>query len=93
MMSELEKGSEKSNFDPLMAAHNMIVSRALDMIGLELMTANEDGSERCPICSLQMGHDANCKEPGCKYSYDSWVEYAARDTLEEAKKLGLVGND
>ena len=93
MMSELEAGSKKSNFDPLMAAHNMIVSRALDIIGLALLASNEDGSERCPLCFLQKGHDENCKELDCKHSFEPWVEYAAKDALEEAKRLGLVGGD
>jgi len=38
------------DFDPLMAANNMIVSQALETAGLGLMAPDEAGNPRCPLC-------------------------------------------
>jgi hypothetical protein len=81
----------KSNFDPLMGAHWAIVSNAMNLVGLNLMAPNDDGSERCPLCYIQQEHDAHCTVPDCKTSYDEWIDYAGNDMLAEAKRLGLVG--
>ena len=85
-----EEAVTKTNFDPLMGAHWAIVNNAMNLVGLSLMLPNEDGSERCPLCFIQGEHDANCTKDGCTYKYDTWIEFAARDMLEEAKRLGLV---
>ncbi|HXN30594.1 MAG TPA: hypothetical protein VN894_01985 [Polyangiaceae bacterium] len=94
MVAELESGPTKTTFDPLMGAHNMIVRRVLDTVGLDLMLSNEDGSEKCPICYIAAGHAAQCKDPTCKVDaawYERWLGLAADDALTEAKRLGLVG--
>jgi hypothetical protein len=86
---EIESGAgTKETFDPLMSAHNAIVSNAMDTAGLEIMMPNEDGSDRCPICFLQQS--CKCGAPDCKERYEQWVEFAARDAFERAKSLGLV---
>ena len=75
-----------------MGAHNAILSRALDVAGLNLMMPNEDGSERCPLCYMQAEHDAHCKEPGCKQSFETWIGYAADDAKAETVRLGLIAS-
>jgi hypothetical protein len=90
-VEELKGNASKSTFDPLMAAHNMIVSFAVEMVGLDIMMDNEDGTPRCPICYLQAGHLATCKEPDCTWTYESiWISGAVGKSLSEAKRLGLV---
>ena len=89
---DLNGNAGKSTFDPLMAAHNMIVSQAMNLVGLDLMVANEDGTDRCPFCYLQARHIAACKEPNCTWTCEStWIPGACGEALAEAKRLGLVG--
>jgi len=91
MVQEVEVGqTTKTTFDPLMGAHNAILSRALDIAGLNLMMQNEDGTDRCPLCYLQQQHDLSCKEEGCTHSFEPWIGFAAKDMLAEAKSLGLM---
>lgn len=89
LTSELDKGeATKDTFDPLMGAHNAILTRALDMVGLELMSPNEDGSERCPLCFLISKCECTLGE-GCHFKH--WIPSVADFMLEEAKRYGLVG--
>ena len=90
-IEELTGSASKSTFDPLMAAHNLIFSQALQTAGLDLLVQNEDGTDRCPLCYLQTAHLAACKEPGCTWTYEmTWIPGACGEALEEAKRLGLV---
>jgi hypothetical protein len=83
----------RSNFEPLMGAHNAIVSNAMSNVGIELLVQNEDGSDKCPICFLQNLHDTNCKDKDCPgVFFDRWIEHAADDQLDTAKKIGLVAS-
>jgi hypothetical protein len=67
------KGDDSLNsFDPLMAAHNMILSNVINAAGLVIFTPNPDGSERCPLCYLNQ--NCNCPEENCA---DKWVDFAA----------------
>lgn len=84
---EAAKRMAEGTFDPLLAAHNAIVSQAVRVAGLGIMV-----NEGCPICSLNEGHKEQCKEPGCSFSYEPWIGYAADESLEQAKKLGLVAS-
>lgn len=87
----LDEPEEKKAFEPLMGAHNCIVSWCMDRTGLELFVANEDGSEKCPICYTQKLHDQNCKEQSCTYRVeDITIKGAADDMLAEARRLGLL---
>lgn len=81
LQSELEEGRTKRNFDPLMAANLAIWSNALDMGGLYLMGADENGKEYCPICESE----AHGGQPG-----EWWITNAANEQLEHAKSLGLL---
>lgn len=53
------------NYDPLMAAHNMIFGRVLEGLGLVVMSADFG----CPICFLNERRDENgfctCGHPEC----------------------------
>jgi hypothetical protein len=86
-VKELQEGVSKQSFDPLMMAHNLIVSHCLDIAGLELLTNNDDGSERCPLCFFI--ENCECGRPDCKNQYEGWVERAADDVFGAAKELGL----
>lgn len=91
MAAEETEGSTRTNFDPLMFAHNAIVSNSLSSVGLGLFNPNDDGSERCPLCTLING--CPCDDAGTdKCAYAKWIGFAATDALDEAKKLGLVGS-
>ena len=70
-----------AGFEPLWAAHLAILSNALDMAGLYLMGAKEDGSEYCPICESE-AHNG----PGA----DWWFDHAADEQLAKARELGLM---
>lgn len=54
------------NYDPLMACHNMILERSLEMAGLAAMT----GAFGCPICFFNRHRTPDgrctCGRPGCK---------------------------
>ena len=67
LTDELKTGNSNiENFDPLMFAHNIIVSNALVFLGLELMM-----SDKCPICELAK-HCDKCKEES-----ENWITYAS----------------
>lgn len=85
MVSELDGGVSRSNFDPLMAAHNAIVSNAIESAGLQILA-----QEGCPLCLLIEHCQCAAKgTPDCAFA--KWIGFAARDAYEEAKRLGLVG--
>ena len=90
MTKELGDGeSTKATFDPLMGAHNAIVSNVMGVVGIAVMMQNEDGSDRCPLCFIQSEHDAHCKLTRCE-PYDTWINRAADDMRAKAVDLGLL---
>ena len=93
--SELKgEGSEKTTFEPLMGAHNAILSNVLSSpVGISVMYDNEDGTARCPLCFITSEHKANCAVVDCKDDdFEDWIDIAADEQLARAKKLGLVSN-
>lgn len=81
LASELEDGPTIDNFDPLMAAHNMIWSRAMTEIAekyqqnpLMLMADDVEHPEwACPICALNWCHAEHnrlCTKENCDYPRD-----------------------
>jgi hypothetical protein len=82
LAQELEGGRTIANFDPLMGAHNAILGNALGFGGLAVMAPNDDGSERCPLCFLNLMHREHCEQPGCDFMFDGWINRAADDELE-----------
>ena len=96
MADQLERGQRGEqpetpvNYDPLMSAHWAIVNN-ISAVGpgvvLELMTPNEDGSERCPLCYANAQHEAHCRDDGCTFTYDAWIDYAASDEAERVRAM------
>lgn len=78
MVTELEGRSAENDFDPLMAANNMIWTQGLKVCGLALMANNEDGSEKCPICE------------SAKAFEQDWITGPSDAVLGIAKEKGLV---
>jgi len=75
-------GVTSKNFDPLMYAHNRILENLMSIGGAAVML--QDG---CPICYATKVHDAHCKEEGCTFTYDGWIDKAADEALEVHKGL------
>lgn len=74
LAKELEDSAGPDDFDPLMAAQNLILGNAVDAAGPALLAPVNDGSDRCPICFLNV---------------PEWLAYAARDAIEDAKAISL----
>ena len=72
---ELKGTAGPEDFDPLMAAHNMILGNALEAGGLIAMQPNDDGTGRCPVCYLNV---------------PEWISFAADGACRHAAALGLT---
>lgn len=72
---EIEGESTIIDFDPLMSANNALWSLSMNVIGLDMMTTDEQGNHRCPVCELQ------------KFDY---VAAAAEGALHHARATGLI---
>ena len=85
MEAEIKGATTGSTFEPLMSAHWRIVQVLTEIGGAEVLI--QDG---CPICFGNEKHRAGCKDPGCTYSYDLFIDKAADEALLQARHLGLV---
>lgn len=47
LKDEIEGSADKATFDPLMAAHNMILARCTELLGLYLYSG-----DYCPVCEI-----------------------------------------
>lgn len=64
------------NFDPLMAANNMIFSQALHAAGLAMMAPDETtGKPPCPLCKVAGPYDQN------------WIDGASGQAAEMVAEL------
>lgn len=84
----------KASFEPLMGAHNAILSNALRIVGTDVFLLNEDGSDRCPLCYLGKVEVELVAEHGREsvgLRTETWIGRAADDMLAHAKALGLIG--
>lgn len=86
MKREIEGTAGPDDYDPLMAANNLIWGNALEICGLEIMQNNADGSERCPLCWMNEQHKATCKEENCTFTFDIWITRAADDAEAYVKE-------
>jgi hypothetical protein len=63
------------NFDPLLAANNLIWANAIKCGGLYLLGRDEKGNEYCPVCEAD------------KHGFPGWIEKAVEGVAEGAKNL------
>ena len=75
-------------FDPLLSAHNSIITNVLGVAGLQVMQNNEDGSERCPMCFVKTL--CNCGRAECAAKFEGWIQRAVDDELAYAKEKGFM---
>ena len=91
MADQMQSGTpSRGNFDPLMGAHNSILSNAVALVGLEIMQTNADGSDRCPLCFLNENTRLDRAEHG-PAPFDAWIDRAADDMDRAAVQLGQKG--
>lgn len=86
---EAAKRMVENGFDPLMGAHNALVSNAMSTAGLAIMMPNDDGTDRCPLCFLING--CPCAE-GEACSYRTWMDRAVAEQADEARRRGLIAS-
>jgi len=73
-------------FDPLMSAYWMVMSRALEHGGLYLMHTPEGGGHYCPICEAIKHTPDSTPEATERH----WIDGPADAALAQAAQLGLV---
>lgn len=89
MVSEIETGSRRENFCPLMASHWAIVNRVAENLPQVLFI---DG---CPLCWVADDHEANCKVEGCpvtRQSFEDWIPGVAAHMREEHERMVAEDN-
>lgn len=79
---ELEGAADDSTWDPLMAAHWAITTRAIECGGLEILSPKDDGSHCCPLCEADIR--------GGEGTALSWVVGCLNAMLGYAKQNGLM---
>lgn len=72
---EVEGEATVFDFDPLMGCHNTLTHVALQLAGIKMMYADENGEQVCPVCALKA---------------IDWINDAADGALYEARKRGIV---
>jgi hypothetical protein len=103
LISGMADGPSIDNFEPLMEAHNAIVSNAMTFVEDRycqsplLIMGGDPEAPDCPICCLNwlhLEHDKHCTKPNCDYpkaaTYDWMIDRAADDALEAWKALGAA---
>ena len=84
-VAELEGRAEVDDFDPLMAAHNTIVSRATQDFGLVLFCG-----DYCPVCEYLKNYPAPAPESRWKSNEEYFIDGPAEMVLAEANARGLM---
>lgn len=92
MATELEGRGAENDYDPLMSCNWMIFSRALELGGLGVMTPDDTGRPRCPVCmameSSQIGGEGGFRDKAHVESH--WIDGPADAALSLAREKGLV---
>lgn len=91
MKAELEGTAEPDDFEPLLGAHNLILARALESLGLYVMRpAEAGGAEPCPACDLIAAYPP--PPEGHRYPTNElfFIDGPADAALDEARRRGLV---
>ena len=66
----------QGGFDPLMGAHNVILSALARVAGPGILMI-----EGCPVCEGNKAHDEGCQDPTCRPNwYDAWLPELAPST-------------
>lgn len=84
MVSAIETGERRENFDPLMGAHWAIINRIAEHQPTVLFAPG------CPLCWVQDGHEANCAEPGCsvtRQTFEDWIPQVAAAMREHHEAM------
>jgi len=94
MQDQIEGNDDPKNFDPLMSCNWMICHKALELGGLQLMCAKEDGSSSCPICEAWIhrhdGYDPGDPEVTLELFENFWIIGPTGAALLHCQTLGLV---
>ena len=81
LVSELDGTANDRTYDPLMDAHNMILTRALEQGGLYLL-----GGDFCPVCEA-IAHTNEMAEAVRSH----WIDGPAEAVLAYCREHGLAG--
>lgn len=84
-VAELKGEADVSDFDPLMAAHNMILSRATQDFGLALFTG-----DYCPVCEYLKVYPPPAPDSKWASNDEYFIEGPADAVLEIARELGVA---
>lgn len=84
-VSELKGTAEVDDFDPLMAAHNMIAGYCLDVIGLALMVG-----DLCPVCEILKDYPPIPAGHRYKSNEEYFIDGPADSALAIATARGLM---
>ena len=90
MVAGLTEGPSIDNFDPLLQAHNAIMSNVMHLCSanggqasvMELMSVRPDGGEWCPLCYINQQHYEACEDPHCDFTFDNWIGHAVAEQLQ-----------
>ena len=87
LASEVQGRATDATYDPLMAAHNLILGNGLRVFGAGLMFG-----DRCPLCTQQEHLDgcADCRAKGGETPSD-WIKYVSDGVLAYALAHKLIG--
>jgi hypothetical protein len=88
MVRDINLGDELASYEPLLGAHNALITHCLATAGLRLLAPDEKGQEQCPLCVVIK--ECPCGE-GDKCGYRQWPTLAADGQVEIGKRLGLIG--
>lgn len=76
-----ELNEEFAQFDPLMSAHNSIVSAAIAAGGIGIMGRDENGNEYCPLCECDKHLPDGARD---------WIDGATECSLEYCREHDLL---
>lgn len=97
---ELSGERSVDTFDPLMGAHNVIASNAMQFAAdagvdpRQMFDAEAPDDVQCPVCFLNgiaRRHDEECEDPNCDgfgKTFEWMLDRAADDMVEEWKGRG-----
>ena len=79
IVTSLEGRDDENEYDPLMDCHNMISTKAIEIVGLSLLDSTN--GEQCPVCSVMDVMETD------------WIDGPAEAALNHCISLGLIGTN